>query len=163
MLFDDGGSSSEEDNWLKGAVSEAIVRSHKYLLVLKPANAERGFSAAEAQEVHRNGLILRRVRPPPLFEVQQATFVSTKARDSFPEPVTRSAYGCRHGLVSISGSALPKRIGGDGAFQLGPDMCRITQRSGGDHDAAGGAALDVAGHLMEVVVTDGRHVIIGDA
>ena len=61
-----------------------------------------------------------------------------------------------------SAIALLKRIGGDGALQFGPDVGRITRRSGGHHDAADGAARDVAGHLMEVVVTDGRHVVVGD-
>ena len=61
------------------------------------------------------------------------------------------------------GSELIKRIGGDGALQLGPDVGRITRRRGGNYDAADGAARYIAGHLMEAVVTDGRHVIIDDA
>ena len=58
---------------------------------------------------------------------------------------------------------LLKRIGRDGALQLGPDVSRITRGSGGDHDAADGAIRDVAGHLVELVVTDGRHVVIDHA
>jgi hypothetical protein len=44
--------------------------------------------------------------------------------------------GPRRRPRSGSGIALPKRIGGDGALQFGPDVCRITRRSGGNHDAA---------------------------
>jgi hypothetical protein len=61
------------------------------------------------------------------------------------------------------GSGLLKRIGGDGALQLVPDVGRITRRRGRNHDAPDGAVLYVAGHLMELVVTAGRDVIIDDA
>ena len=62
-----------------------------------------------------------------------------------------------------SAVALFKGIGRDGSLQFGPDVCRITRRCGGHHNTAHGAVHDVTGHFVEVVVTDIRHIVIGDA
>ena len=63
----------------------------------------------------------------------------------------------------VSEITLLKWIGGDYALQLGPDVGGVTRRCGGNHDAADGSPHHIAGHLMEVVVTDGRDVIVDNA
>ena len=91
-----------------------------------------------------------------------------KTYSGFPHgmPTTkrrRSTPTCWRSFRRDSHPGLRKRVGGHGAFQLRPDVRRVPRRSRGHHDAARGCGHHKAGDLMEVMLTDLRHVVVGDA